>query len=375
MCVYVVEHVLDIYTGLALEQALFHSNTNSSSNSSTSSNTNSSSNPQQHHPQQIIKPSILFWQSKPAVVIGRNQNPWLECNFSIMNKHQVQLARRDSGGGTVYHDEQNANICIISASQHDQVQRNLSCFQKLLSGLGVEVESNEKHDLLLDGKKVSGSAMRYTKNMLLHHFTLLLSPDTKHLQSMLSSRAQSTIQSTLQSSAVLSRRSEVDATGLRYQEIVSRFIKELPDMSAMLSIQDFHATGREEAQVHSIPNCDAFVAERTWKELFYEERQRLMSEQWLYGRTPSFSLEIKRDSDQKTYRIECSRGCLDKIVLDDTVVFSSPKEEGEGGEEGSEGGEEIRISNDSLRAFLKRNKDAILEEVVQKLRETIYGEN
>ncbi|KAK6037244.1 hypothetical protein COOONC_25251, partial [Cooperia oncophora] len=46
---------------------------------------------------------ILMWSNKPAVVVGRHQNPWMEANIPFLKEYGIDLARRHSGGGTVYH--------------------------------------------------------------------------------------------------------------------------------------------------------------------------------------------------------------------------------------------------------------------------------
>jgi lipoate-protein ligase A len=50
---------------------------------------------------------ILFlWRNKPCVVVGRNQNPFQECNLRFMKEKNIPLVRRRSGGGAVYHVRQ-----------------------------------------------------------------------------------------------------------------------------------------------------------------------------------------------------------------------------------------------------------------------------
>jgi lipoyltransferase 1 len=61
---------------------------------------------------------LLLWRSKPCVVIGRHQNPWVECDLHHLRQNQIDIARRYSGGGTVYHDLGNLN-CSFFTSRRD----------------------------------------------------------------------------------------------------------------------------------------------------------------------------------------------------------------------------------------------------------------
>jgi lipoate-protein ligase A len=56
---------------------------------------------------------IFLYKNEKCIVLGRNQNPWKEINFKKTVSNNVRLVRRNSGGGTVYHDLGNSNYCHI----------------------------------------------------------------------------------------------------------------------------------------------------------------------------------------------------------------------------------------------------------------------
>lgn len=60
---------------------------------------------------------LLFYVNKACVVIGRNQNPWRECNVPLLKSLGIPLLRRRSGGGTVVHDGGNINFSVMTSRE------------------------------------------------------------------------------------------------------------------------------------------------------------------------------------------------------------------------------------------------------------------
>lgn len=137
---------------------------------------------------------LLLWRNKPCVVLGRNQNPWKECNFSYLQENQIALTRRLSGGGAVYHDLN--NTCITIFSQKHQPDKNLKFSVDVLKKkLGLHANIGPRKDIWIDDMKVSGSAFRITSKAAYHHFTLLINTDLDILTQVLQP-TQKNVQST-----------------------------------------------------------------------------------------------------------------------------------------------------------------------------------
>ena len=129
----------------------------------------------------LTAPLLFLWQSQNAVVIGAHQNPYAECNLTKMNEDAVQLTRRISGGGAVYHDLGNLNFCFVAPKELYSEKKQTQLIVKALSTLGVIAEISGRNDITVNGFKISGNAYYRGNLNCLHHGTLLISSDLNRL--------------------------------------------------------------------------------------------------------------------------------------------------------------------------------------------------
>lgn len=128
---------------------------------------------------------LYLWQNEKTIVIGRNQNPYVECDIDAMEKDNISLARRLSGGGTVYHDLGNLNFTFITSKNNENLNKQLKVIKKALKVFNISVEFSGRNDLLCDGKKFSGHAFYEENNSYYHHGTLMVDIDITMLQKFL----------------------------------------------------------------------------------------------------------------------------------------------------------------------------------------------
>lgn len=119
---------------------------------------------------------LLLWQNENTVVVGRNQNTAEEIDPAFVREKRINVVRRMTGGGAVYHDLGNLNYSFITDlgdTEKLSIERFARPVCAALESLGLQAELSGRNDILAQGKKVSGVAQRIYKNRILHHGTLL----------------------------------------------------------------------------------------------------------------------------------------------------------------------------------------------------------
>ena len=129
---------------------------------------------------------LYLWQNLNTVVIGKNQNAWLECRTSLLEEEGGKLARRLSGGGAVYHDLGNLNFTFLMCKEDYDLDKQVTVIQKACQLEGIQAEKSGRNDLLADGRKFSGNAFYQDKVHAYHHGTLMVNVDKEKLGRYLS---------------------------------------------------------------------------------------------------------------------------------------------------------------------------------------------
>lgn len=215
---------------------------------------------------------LHFYQNENAVIIGKNQNPWVECNLPLMEKDSVQLVRRVSGGGAVYHDEGNLNFSFIAGKERYDEKAQLELILKAVQSLGIPCSFTGRNDLECDGRKFSGNAFANRKDTRQHHGTLLCSADLDRL-----TRYLTVDPAKIQSKGISSVRSRVCNLSemkpdLTLRELRNAILRALEESVGYFAQWEFSAREKEEV------------------EAYYKKHS---SEAWRFSETPKFDYEWK----------------------------------------------------------------------------------
>ncbi|WP_318518539.1 lipoate--protein ligase [Photobacterium leiognathi] len=218
---------------------------------------------------------LFLWRNADTVVIGRAQNPWKECNTGKMEQDGITLARRQSGGGAVFHDLGNTNFTFMAGKPQYDKNVSTNIVLSALKTLGINAKATGRNDLVVevgeDERKFSGSAYRETMDRGFHHGTLLLNADLTRLANYLNPDKKK-----LEAKGITSVRSRVtnlsDINPDIHHDNVCEAIKE-----AFFS----HYGERVEVEYISPENLPDMPG-------FSEKYQNQSSWEWNFGNTPQF---------------------------------------------------------------------------------------
>lgn len=138
-------------------------------------------------------PTIRFFRWQPsAVSIGYFQSVEQEVNQQACKDLGVDVVRRETGGGAVYHDFEGEITYSVIASESIFPKGITESYLEIcgwitrgLSGLGLQSEFKPINDIILNGKKISGNAQTRRNGMLHQHGTILYDLDVEKMFSVL----------------------------------------------------------------------------------------------------------------------------------------------------------------------------------------------
>lgn len=165
---------------------------------------------------------IFTWVVAPTVICGRNQDIEKEVDLDYCRAHGIDVVRRRSGGGCVYADSNNIMISFITPDT--DIETTFAYFSdrvaQQLCNIGISAEATGRNDIIVAGRKISGSAFHRLPSRSIVHCTMLYDTDSEAM-----------------SHAITPSRAKTESK--RVQSVQSRIVtaKELmPD----LQFNDFH---------------------------------------------------------------------------------------------------------------------------------------
>jgi lipoate-protein ligase A len=123
--------------------------------------------------------AFMLWRNAPSIIVGNHQNTLAEINTEYVKENNIDVVRRLSGGGAVFHDLGNLNFTFIKNIDKNKDKVDFSTFTQpiidVLRNMNINANFEGRNDIVIDGKKISGNAQHTNGNRILHHGTLLFS--------------------------------------------------------------------------------------------------------------------------------------------------------------------------------------------------------
>lgn len=230
---------------------------------------------------------VLLYVNTPCVVLGKNQSVYREVNFDYLKKENAVIARRVSGGGTVYHDEGNLNFAFVSSFHNNKVNNYGYFNKKLIDGLkavGIPAVMDVRNNIIVYGKKISGGAQFTNRKNIISHGTLLCNTNLSEL------------------------RSPLQQNSFRIETNAPASVK-----SPVANLSEFDSSFKKVEQAKKLlvttykVNQTIQLNQEQWQQVEELAENKYRSFNWVYGRTPHTTIYRKKAT------IEVADGLVLKI--------------------------------------------------------------
>lgn len=220
---------------------------------------------------------FLFYINGPSIIIGKNQNTSEEVNLKYIEENGIDVVRRLSGGGAVYHDEGNLNFSFITKDDGNSFNNYKKFTQPIVDALrhlGVEAELTGRNDIQVGERKISGNAQFTTRGRMFSHGTLMFNSNIEEVVNSLNVSEEK-----MRSKGIKSVRSRVAN--------ITEFLEREMEMEQFV-----------EALLHSIYDGEQperyVLRDEDWEIVHDISKERYANWDWNFGKSPKFDVESKR---------------------------------------------------------------------------------
>ncbi|MFA5996004.1 MAG: biotin/lipoate A/B protein ligase family protein [Patescibacteria group bacterium] len=143
--------------------------------------------------QGLAQPCLRFYGWQPAAIsIGYFQSLTAEVNVQRCQELGIDIVRRQTGGGAVFHDQEVTYSIHLPLALNLVPVKILDSYQRIcqaiiigLAEFNLTAQFVPLNDIVVHGKKISGNAQTRKKGIILQHGTILREVDVDKMFELL----------------------------------------------------------------------------------------------------------------------------------------------------------------------------------------------
>lgn len=248
---------------------------------------------------------FLFWRTNPTVMVGRYQNTYYEINERYVKENNINIIRRNSGGGTIYTDMGAWQFTFIEKNYKENGISFGKFTEPVVQALrkeNIDAYFNSRNDLLIGKRKFSGNAQYRKDNAMLHHGSILFNTDIKSMVESITVAEDKIIAKGIKSV----RERVINISEVMDENITSENFRDI----MLNSLQ-------KDSKIYTLTEED-IVAINKIKENKFE------SWDWNYGKNPVFNINRWRrfDGGRVDFKLNIKKGIIKDCTIEGDFFLS-----------------------------------------------------
>jgi lipoate-protein ligase A len=246
--------------------------------------------------------AFMLWRNAPSIIVGNHQNTLAEINTEYVKENNIDVVRRLSGGGAVFHDLGNLNFTFIKNIDKSKDKVDFSTFTKpiidVLRNMDINANFEGRNDIMIDGKKISGNAQHTNGNRMIHHGTLLFSS------------VMTDLSNALKVNPLKFRDKAVKSVKSRVSNISDHMPEKIDVLTFRDRIMDYIVSTHEGAYLYEYTDEDREKINQLVKEKYGKW-------EWNFGSSPKYNFEklIKTKGGNIEFHIDVNKGLINDIKI------------------------------------------------------------